>query len=107
MSQVRFITKALISQSAWFAHKIISSYSAVDDYLAYANSVGAFKPIIEAAPLPNPISLLREHDTGATCLVHYPADMLKMLSDGLRQHERVEAIHGLVRKASRSDKVSL
>ncbi len=40
-----------------------------------------------------------------TCPLHYAADMLQLISDGLRTHPRVMPFHGTVTRAVRNPNV--
>jgi hypothetical protein len=60
-----------------------------------------FNEICDAAPKPNAITALEGLPLGVTCMMHYAADMFKLLSDGLLKHKQVESIVGAVVRASR------
>jgi hypothetical protein len=72
----------------------------------YARALKTFRDICDAAPQPNAITALQGLDFEMTCPLNHAADMLKLVSDGLLKHERVNPVLGNVTQAVRSSKVS-
>lgn len=81
-------------------YREVPSNTKVGLFLAYAQATKPFLEVIEKTPKPNAVTQLEELPQDSTCLLAYAGDMLKLLSDGLVQHPRVERYEGKVAEAS-------
>ncbi|KAK3693921.1 pyridine nucleotide-disulfide oxidoreductase-domain-containing protein [Podospora appendiculata] len=80
-------------------YREVPSNTQVGLFLAYADAVKPFQEICEAASKPNAITALQELPQNHTCSLHQAGDMLRLLSDGLAKHDRVESCVGRVGSA--------
>lgn len=74
-------------------------------FQAYATATQPFKTVIENTHLPNAFSTMAKLDQEKTCHLHYAADMVRGLTDGLMKMEQVYACRGFVTAASLAEKV--
>lgn len=65
-----------------------------------------FKTVIENTPRPNAFTTLAKLDQEKTCHLHYAADMIRALTDGLIKMDQVHACHGFVTAANLSSRVN-
>ena len=82
-----------------------NSNTKVSFFQAYATGVQPFRTIIENTRLPNAFSTMAKLDQEKTCHLHYAADMVRELTDGLMKMEQVYACRGFVTAANLSDTV--
>ncbi|KAL2019472.1 hypothetical protein VTK56DRAFT_9588 [Thermocarpiscus australiensis] len=108
--KVVWIDRSFKGGSIGQLYRELPSYSPATDFLKYAHAVRTFTEICDAAaagpkgPQPNAITSLEELQRGSTFPLSYAANMLRLISDGLRQHPRVESIVGFVTDATRNPK---
>lgn len=74
-------------------------------FQAYATAVQPFRTVIDNARAPNAFSTLAKLDQDKTCHLHYAADMVRGLTDGLMKMEQVYACRGFVTAASLAERV--
>lgn len=84
-------------------YREVPSNTKVELFLKYARGVGPLNHIVQTTPTPNAVTALEELPQDETCSLSYAGDLLKMLSDGLRSHDRVEPCYGIVSEASRQN----
>lgn len=65
-----------------------------------------FKTVIENTPRPNAFTTLAKLDQEKTCHLHYAADMIRSLTDGLIKMDQVHACRGFVTAANLNSKVN-
>lgn len=63
--------------------------------------------MVEQTPQPNAFSTLAKLDQEKTCHLHYAADMIHSLTDGLLKMEQVKRCRGFVTAASLDKRVRL
>jgi hypothetical protein len=80
-------------------YREVPSNTKVGLFLAYAQATQPFLEAIENTPKPNAITALEELPQDSTCSLAYAGDMLKLLSDGLVKHPRVDLHRGSVAQA--------
>ncbi|KAL2129232.1 hypothetical protein VTI74DRAFT_8061 [Chaetomium olivicolor] len=85
-------------------YREVPSYSPAGDFLQYARAIKTFRDICDAAPKPNALTTLYELECDMTCSLNFAADMLRLISDGLLNHPRVEPVLGTVTETARSAK---
>ncbi|KAK4148738.1 pyridine nucleotide-disulfide oxidoreductase-domain-containing protein [Chaetomidium leptoderma] len=103
-AKVVWIDRSFEGGSIGQYYREIPSYSPAGDFLAYARALRTFRDICDAAPKPNAITALQGFDPELTCPLTHAADMLKLVSDGLAQHGRVNTVLGIVTQVVRSSK---
>lgn len=81
-------------------YREVPSNTKVALFLAYAEATKPFLEVIEGTSKPNAITTLKDLPQDGTCTLGYAGDMLKLLSDGLVQHPRVERLEGKVAEAN-------
>ena len=84
---------------------ITSSNTKVALFQAYGTATQPFKTVIENTHPPNAFSTMAKLDQEKTCHLHYAADMVRGLTDGLMKMEQVYACRGFVTAASLAEKV--
>ncbi|EXJ80876.1 hypothetical protein A1O3_07163 [Capronia epimyces CBS 606.96] len=75
-------------------YRDVSSNTKVSLFLAYINALAPFREIVQSTPAPNAVTTLESLDATAGCRLHYAADMLVMLSEGLKRHPNVHTLVG-------------
>ncbi|KAH8202912.1 hypothetical protein TruAng_002965 [Truncatella angustata] len=81
-------------------YREVPSNTKVGLFLAYAQATKPFLEVLENTPKPNAVTALEDLPQDSTCSLGYAGDMLKLLSDGLVKHPRVERHEGKVAEAS-------
>lgn len=76
-------------------------------FQSYATAVQPFRTVVEKTPQPNAFSTLAKLDQENTCHLHYAADMIRSLIDGLLKMEQVKQCRGFVTAASLDKRVRL
>jgi len=88
--------------SAYNALPCRVSYSTVEDFLSYAHRSRILRSILQSVPRSeNPVERLQMLPRQGTCKLGMVYDMLKLFTEGLRKHKRVESITGTVTFATR------
>ncbi|CEO58596.1 hypothetical protein PMG11_03308 [Penicillium brasilianum] len=87
-------------------YREVPSNTKVALFQAYANAVQPFKTVIENTPRPNAFTTMAKLDQEKTCHLHYAADMIRDLTDGLIKMDQVHACRGFVTAANLSSKTS-
>ncbi|KAJ5166585.1 uncharacterized protein N7482_005366 [Penicillium canariense] len=87
-------------------YREVPSNTKVALFQAYATAVQPFKTVIDNTPTPNAFSTMAKLDQEKTCHLHYAADMIRGLTDGLMKMDQVHACRGFVTAASLSEKVN-
>ena len=88
--------------SAYNALSCRISYSTVEDFLSYAHRNRILRSILQSVPpSENPVERLQMLPRQGTCKLGMVYDMLKLFTEGLRKHKRVESITGTVTFATR------
>lgn len=64
-----------------------------------------FRTVVENTRLPNAFSTVAKLDQDKTCHLHYAADMVRSLTDGLLKMEQVQACRGFVTAANLAERV--
>lgn len=83
-------------------YREVPSNTKVSLFQAYATSLQPFRTVIENTPRPNAFTTLAKLDQEKTCHLHYAADMIRGLTNGLVKMDQVLACHGFVTAASLS-----
>lgn len=94
-----------LNQYAALAKLTISSNTKVALFEAYATATQPFRNVIENTRLPNAFSTMSKLDQEKTCHLHYAADMIRDLTNGLTKMEQVYACRGFVTAAKLTNKV--
>ncbi|ETS85289.1 hypothetical protein PFICI_03314 [Pestalotiopsis fici W106-1] len=81
-------------------YREVPSNTKVGLFLAYGEATEPFRQVIESTPKPNAITALQELPQDGTCSLGKAGDMLKLLSDGLVKHPRIDLHQGKVTEAS-------
>jgi hypothetical protein len=81
-------------------YREVPSNTKVGLFLAYGEATEPFRQVIESTPQPNAITALQELPQDGTCSLGKAGDMLKLLSDGLVKHPRIDLHQGKVTEAS-------
>ncbi|KAJ6120298.1 hypothetical protein N7523_004578 [Penicillium sp. IBT 18751x] len=87
-------------------YREVPSNTKVALFQAYATATQPFKTVIENSPRPNAFSTLAKLDQEKTCHLHYAADMIRDLTDGLIKMDPVHAYRGFVTAANLVEKPS-
>jgi hypothetical protein len=69
----------------------------------YANALDPFKQVSRSTPKPNALTAMADLDQNRGCRLGYAADMLQMLTAGLRRSENVDSYLGQVSHGVHSD----
>ncbi|KAJ5082039.1 hypothetical protein N7532_011082 [Penicillium argentinense] len=85
-------------------YREVPSNTKVSLFQAYATSLQPFRTVIENTPRPNAFTAMAKLDQEKTCHLHYAADMIRALTDGLIKMEQVHACRGFVTAANLSSK---
>ncbi|KAJ5092181.1 hypothetical protein NUU61_007051 [Penicillium alfredii] len=85
-------------------YREVPSNTKVSLFQAYATAVQPFRTVIDNARAPNAFSTLAKLDQDKTCHLHYAADMVRGLTDGLMKMEQVYACRGFVTAASLAER---
>lgn len=81
-------------------YREVPSNTKVSLFQAYATSLQPFRTVIENTPRPNAFTTMAKLDQEKTCHLHYAADMICDLTNGLTKMEQVYACHGFVTSAT-------
>ncbi|KAJ5997654.1 hypothetical protein N7499_005951 [Penicillium canescens] len=84
-------------------YREVPSNTKVSLFQAYATATQPFQKAIENTSLPNAFSALAKLDQDKTCHLHYAADMVRGLTDGLKKMDDVYACRGFVSAANLSE----
>lgn len=87
-------------------YREVPSNTKVSLFQAYATSLAPFRSVIESTPRPNAFTTLAKLDQEKTCHLHYAADMIRGLTDGLIKMDQVHACQGFVTAASLNSRVN-
>ncbi|CAI7674262.1 unnamed protein product [Penicillium pancosmium] len=85
-------------------YREVPSNTKVSFFQSYATSLQPFRTIIENTPRPNAFTTMAKLDQEKTCHLHYAADMIRGLTNGLVKMEQVYAYQGFVTAATLSSK---
>ncbi|KAJ5975262.1 hypothetical protein N7481_008969 [Penicillium waksmanii] len=85
-------------------YREVPSNTKVSFFQSYATSLQPFRTIIENTPRPNAFTTMAKLDQENTCHLHYAADMIRGLTNGLVKMEQVYAYQGFVTAATLSSK---
>lgn len=86
-------------------YREVPSNTKVSFFQSYATSLQPFRTIIENTPRPNAFTTMAKLDQEKTCHLHYAADMIRGLTNGLVKMEQVYAYQGFVTAATLNSKV--
>ncbi|KAJ5675801.1 hypothetical protein N7462_008698 [Penicillium macrosclerotiorum] len=86
-------------------YREVPSNTKVSFFQAYATGVQPFRDVIENAQRPNAFTTIAKLDQEKTCHLHYAADMVRGLTDGLMKLEQVYACRGFVTTANLTDRL--
>lgn len=84
-------------------YREVPSNTKVKMFAQWATATEAFAKVIQAAPEKNPYSQMLTFDQEKGCMLGDAIGVAQMLSDGLRADERVDSIHGKVKKIRRHE----
>ncbi|KAJ5449771.1 uncharacterized protein N7458_006220 [Penicillium daleae] len=87
-------------------YREVPSNTKVALFQAYATAVQPFQTVIENTPRPNAFTTMAKLDQEKTCHLHYAADMIRGITDGLIKMDRVHACRGFVTAANLSSRTS-
>jgi thioredoxin reductase len=82
-------------------YREVPSNTKVKMFAQWATATDAFSEVIDAAPPDNPYQKMLTFDQDKGCLLGDAIGVAQMLSDGLRQDQRVSSILGVVKKVKR------
>ena len=85
-------------------YREVPSNTKVKMFAQWATATDAFSGVIQAAPTDNPYQKMLSFDQDKGCLLGDAIGVAQMLSDGLRQDERVSSIQGTVNEVKRREK---
>ncbi|KAJ5744043.1 hypothetical protein N7533_008913 [Penicillium manginii] len=85
-------------------YREVPSNTKVSFFQSYATSLQPFRTIIENTPRPNAFTTMAKLDQEKTCHLHYAADMIRGLTNGLVKMEQVYAYQGFVTAATLSSR---
>ncbi|KAJ5577837.1 uncharacterized protein N7459_006801 [Penicillium hispanicum] len=80
-------------------YREVPSNTKVSFFQSYATAVQPFRTVIENTRHPSAFSTIAKLDQDKTCHLHYAADMVRGLTDGLTKMEQVYACRGFVTAA--------
>lgn len=81
-------------------YREVPSNTKVSLFQAYATSLQPFRTVIENTRQPNAFTTLAKLDQEKTCHLHYAADMIRGLTEGLMKMDQVHACRGFVTAAN-------
>ncbi|KAJ6024856.1 hypothetical protein N7540_005653 [Penicillium herquei] len=84
-------------------YREVPSNTKVALFQAYGTALQPFRTVIENTPQPNAFTTMAKLDQEKTCHLHYAADMIRGLTDGLKKMQDVYACHGFVTSANLSN----
>ncbi|KAJ5554443.1 hypothetical protein N7513_004402 [Penicillium frequentans] len=87
-------------------YREVPSNTKVSLFQAYATAVQPFRTVIENTRQPNAFTTMAKLDQEKPCHLHYAADMIRGLTDGLMKREDVYACRGFVTAANLGDRTS-
>lgn len=88
-------------------YREVPSNTKVGLFLAYGEATEPFRQVIETTPKPNAITALQDLPQDGNCSLGRAGDMLKLLSDGLVKHPRIDLHQGKVAEASWDEAVRI
>ncbi|KAJ5088200.1 hypothetical protein N7456_011816 [Penicillium angulare] len=90
--------------SGSITNSYINSNTTVKLFQTYSTVWESFRTVVENTPQPNAFTVLDKLDPNKTCRLHYAADMVRDLTDGLVKRDDVLPCRGFVTAASLIDK---
>ncbi|KAJ5752411.1 hypothetical protein N7520_009328 [Penicillium odoratum] len=87
-------------------YREVPSNTKVSLFQAYATAVQPFRAVIESTRQPNAFTTMAKLDQEKPCHLHYAADMIRGLTDGLMKRDDVYPCRGFVTAANLADRAS-
>ncbi|KAI1770394.1 pyridine nucleotide-disulfide oxidoreductase-domain-containing protein [Hypoxylon cercidicola] len=99
-SRIAWVDPAFLGGRIQDYYRAGQSNTPVNFFLDYALALEPFRNIAESTPAPNALTALQDLNPNDPCNFGMIGDMLRMLTDGLFNHDRVIAVPGRVCSAN-------